>query len=94
MQKIIDLELNDIFSRIKDLGYHIEISTEAKERLATMGYEARYGVRSLRRTLMENIEEPLTTLIIEGRVSVGDVVKIVCSSAEGVVLQVAKKEAV
>ena len=94
VQKIIDLELNDIFSRIKDLGYHIEISTEAKERLATMGYEARYGVRSLRRTLMENIEEPLTTLIIEGRVSVGDVVKIVCSSAEGVVLQVAKKEAV
>ena len=41
VQKIIDLELNDIFSRIKDLGYHIEISTEAKERLATMGYEAR-----------------------------------------------------
>ena len=39
-----------------------------------MGYESRYGVRSLKRTLMDNVEEPLSTLIIDGKLHEGDTV--------------------
>ena len=45
-------------------------------------------VRSLKRTLLDNVEEPLSTLIIEGRVNEGAKVKILPAKA-GVTLKVA-----
>ena len=77
-----------LLARTQRLGYKVEISAEAKRRLAVMGYEARYGVRSLKRTLLDNVEEPLSTLIIEGRVNEGAKVKILPAKA-GVTLKVA-----
>ena len=64
--RIIDLELQGLFTRTGRLGYKIKVTEGAKRRLASMGYEARYGVRSLRRTLAEQVEEPLSTLILDG----------------------------
>jgi len=71
VERIVELELRRLLARTQRLGYKVEISAEAKRRLAVMGYEARYGVRSLKRTLLDNVEEPLSTLIIEGRVNEG-----------------------
>ena len=76
VERIVELELRRLLARTQRLGYKVEISAEAKRRLAVMGYEARYGVRSLKRTLLDNVEEPLSTLIIEGRVNEGAKVKI------------------
>ena len=53
-----------------------------------MGYEARYGVRSLKRTLSDNIEEPLSALIVDGRIDEGGKVRII-PSKKGVALRVA-----
>ena len=62
VERIVELELRRLLARTQRLGYKVEISAEAKRRLAVMGYEARYGVRSLKRTLLDNVEEPLSTL--------------------------------
>ena len=88
VERIVELELGRLLDRTQRLGYEVEISDEAKRRLATMGYEARYGVRSLKRTLLDNVEEPLSTLIIEGRVSEGDKVRILPAET-GITLKVA-----
>ena len=88
VERIVELELRRLLARTQRLGYKVEISAEAKRRLAVMGYEARYGVRSLKRTLLDNVEEPLSTLIIEGRVNEGAKVKILPAKA-GVTLKVA-----
>ena len=88
VERIVELELRRLLARTQRLGYKVEISAEAKRRLAVMGYEARYGVRSLKRTLLDNGEEPLSTLIIEGRVNEGAKVKILPAKA-GVTLKVA-----
>lgn len=53
------------------LGYNVEIAPDARRRLAHLGYEARYGARALRRTLLDKIEEPLAALIIDGRLLAG-----------------------
>ena len=88
VERIVDLELQGLMARTGRLGYKVKITEGAKRRLATMGYESRYGVRSLKRTLMDNVEEPLSTLIIEGRVNEGAKVKILPAKA-GVTLKVA-----
>ena len=61
MERIIELELQGLLNRTKKLGYKVKITEGAKRRLAAMGYESRYGVRSLKRTLMDNVEEPLSS---------------------------------
>ncbi len=89
IEQIIELELENILSRTQRLGYTVDITTDAKRRLATIGYESRYGVRSLRRTLLDHVEEPLSTLIIDGKLLAGGNVIIDDNGDEGVTMRVA-----
>ena len=89
VERIIELELQGLFERTRRLGYKVKITDGAKRRLAAMGYESRYGVRSLKRTLMDNVEEPLSTLIIDGKLHEGDMVVVESDKSHGVKLRVA-----
>ena len=89
VDRIIELELQGLLNRTKKLGYKVKITEGAKRRLAAMGYESRYGVRSLKRTLMDNVEEPLSSLIIDGKLHEGDTVVVESDKAHGVKLRVA-----
>ena len=71
VERIIDLELQNLFSRAKQLGYTLEVQPDARRRLAHLGYEARYGARALRRTLLDKVEEPLSALIVDGKLHIG-----------------------
>ena len=86
--RIIDLELQGLFTRTGRLGYKIKVTEGAKRRLASMGYEARYGVRSLRRTLAGQVEEPLSTLILDGKLRTGDTVVVESDRSRGIRLRV------
>ena len=89
VERIIELELQGLLNRTKKLGYKVKITEGAKRSLAAMGYESRYGVRSLKRTLMDNVEEPLSSLIIDGKLHEGDTVVVESDKAHGVKLRVA-----
>ena len=89
VERIVDLELQGLMARTGRLGYKVKITEGAKRRLAAMGYESRYGVRSLKRTLMDNVEEPLSTLIIDGKLHEGDTVIVQSDKGRGVKLRVA-----
>lgn len=71
VESIIDLELQNLFSRAKQLGYTLEVQPDARRHLAHLGYEARYGARALRRTLLDKVEEPLSALIVDGKLHIG-----------------------
>lgn len=71
VESIIDLELQNLFSRAKQLGYTLEVQPDTRRRLAHLGYEARYGARALRRTLLDKVEEPLSALIVDGKLHIG-----------------------
>ena len=89
VERIVDLELRGVLDRASRLGFEVRITDGAKRRLADRGYESRYGVRALRRTVTEEVEEPLATLIIEGKLHDGDKVVIEKSKHGGVTLKVA-----
>ena len=88
IEQIIDLELELILDKTRDMGFEVIISPEARRLLSTMGYESKYGVRALRRTLIDNIEEPLSALIIEQSLSSGASIR-VDSHEEQIRVQVA-----
>ena len=87
--RIVDLELRELLGRSERLGYRVKVTDGARRRLAAMGYEPRYGVRALRRTLADQVEEPLSDMIIDGRLQEGDTVVVESDRRHGVRLRVA-----
>jgi len=72
--KIIDLELKTLFSRVKELGYIMNISDEAKEFIIDKGWDKQYGARPLKRAIQKYIEDELAEEIIKVNMNEGDLV--------------------
>src|SRR5690606_5735975 len=54
---IIDIELNKLYTRIKDLGYNITLSEKAKDFIADKGFDKQYGARPLKRAIQKYVED-------------------------------------
>ena len=65
-----------LFKRVNALGYEIEISDEAKDFVATKGYDVQFGARPLKRAIQNYIEDKLCEKIINGELEQGDIIKI------------------
>ncbi len=89
VERIVDLELSHLRQRTEKLGYTIRVTNGAKRRLASNGYQARYGARALRRTLVDSVEVPLSHLIVDGKLNEGDTIIIESDKRSGVRLRVA-----
>ncbi len=76
IKKIIDIELSGLFKRVKDLGYDLVISDEAKEFVATKGYDVQFGARPLKRAIQNYIEDGLCEKIIGEEISQGETITI------------------
>ena len=69
---IIDLQVNEIRKRLKDLNIDLEITPAAKEYILDHSYDVEYGARPVKRYLQTNVETKLGRLIIEGKVGAKD----------------------
>jgi ATP-dependent Clp protease ATP-binding subunit ClpC len=74
--RVVDLELAALKARAEKLGYTIEVSEAARGELAALGYEPDYGVRSLKRAIMDRIEGPLAQMIVSGDIVPGETIDI------------------
>jgi len=62
--KIIDIELDKLYGRIKDLGYSVKMNEDAKEFIVEKGYDSKFGARPLRRAIQKYVEDPLAEEIV------------------------------
>lgn len=76
IKRIIDIELQDLFKRVNDLGYQLEISDAAKEFVATKGYDVQFGARPLKRAMQTYIEDGLCERILSGDLNGGATIRI------------------
>ena len=67
LEQILELELNDVRSRLGEQQISLEVRKEAREYLMEKGYDPKYGARPLRRVLQKDIEDPLSLDILKGR---------------------------
>ena len=72
IHKIIDIELAKLFARIKDLGYYLSLSDEAKDYIVEKGFDKEYGARPLKRAIQKHIEDALAEEIVNSQLSEGD----------------------
>ncbi|MEM7035571.1 MAG: ATP-dependent Clp protease ATP-binding subunit [Bacteroidota bacterium] len=64
--KIIDLQLDKVFVRIKNMGYNVKLTQKAKEFIADKGYDQQFGARPLNRAIQKYLEDPIADEILKG----------------------------
>jgi ATP-dependent Clp protease ATP-binding subunit ClpC len=74
--QIIDLLNEELFDRIKELGFEIQVTKAAKEFITDKGFDQKYGARPLKRAIQKYIEDPLAEEILENEHKAGSVIKI------------------
>jgi len=71
---IIDLELKDVYNRVKEMGYQLELTPAAKDFIAERGYDAQFGVRPLKRAIQKYIEGQLADIVLSGEIHPGNTI--------------------
>ena len=74
IDKIIDIELEKLLARIKELGYTLKLTKKAKTFIADKGFDQQYGARPLKRAIQKYIEDALAEEIIVSKIHEGDVI--------------------
>ncbi|MCR5469771.1 MAG: ATP-dependent Clp protease ATP-binding subunit [Prevotella sp.] len=76
IKKIIDIELKNLYKRVEQIGYHIDLADDAKEFVATKGYDVQFGARPLKRAIQNYIEDGISDLIVNGDLKPGAIIHI------------------
>lgn len=76
IKKIIDIELKELYKRIKGLGYQLSITDTAKEFVATKGYDVQFGARPLKRAIQNYIEDGVCEKILSNTLQEGDTISV------------------
>ncbi len=93
IKKIIDIELEGLYSRTKEMGFTVEISDPAKNFIAEKGFDADYGARPLSRAIQKYIEDPLAEEIIQSKLDDGDMISIkMDKKKENIKIDIIKKK--
>ncbi|QTV06158.1 ATP-dependent Clp protease ATP-binding subunit [Faecalibacter bovis] len=72
IMNIIDIELANLYDRLKALDYHLELTPEARDFIADKGFDKDYGARPLKRAIQKYIEDPMAEEIINAEITEGD----------------------
>ncbi|MEY2924522.1 MAG: hypothetical protein RLZZ337_1070, partial [Bacteroidota bacterium] len=72
IEKILEISVAELVSRIKQIGFDIQLSKEAKEFLAEKGFDADFGARPLNRAIQKYLEDPLAEEILKSDIKDGD----------------------
>jgi ATP-dependent Clp protease ATP-binding subunit ClpC len=92
LRKIIDIEMRGITKRLADRKMPLEVSEAAKDFLINQGYDEKFGARPLRRSVENNLEDPLAESLLRGDLKEGEVVHVDVSD-DGKVLTFSQKAA-
>lgn len=76
IKKIIDIELKGLYKRIESLGYQLTITDNAKEFVATKGYDVQFGARPLKRAIQNYIEDSVCEKLLSGELHEGDTIAV------------------
>ncbi|MBN2483095.1 MAG: ATP-dependent Clp protease ATP-binding subunit [Candidatus Omnitrophica bacterium] len=66
---IVDIEINYVNQRLKDQGFYVELTPDAKDFFTERGFDPVFGARPLKRVIQRFLEDPLAEDIIRGRFS-------------------------
>ena len=88
--KIIDLQIDELKTRLQRKGLGIVLNTAAKNYLLDKGYDPKNGVRPLRRLIQDTIEDRIASDLLDDKYVKGDIIQV--GTKNGVLTYAATKE--
>ena len=82
IEKIIDIELKGLYSRVEQIGFKLKITPAAKKYVAEEGYDPQYGARPLKRAIQKLIEDPVSEAIISKKINPGETIELTYSDGQ------------
>ncbi|WP_207477457.1 ATP-dependent chaperone ClpB [Arenibaculum pallidiluteum] len=76
MTGIVEIQLGRLRGMLAERDIRLELDEDARQLLAEAGYDPVYGARPLKRVIQRSLQNPLATMILEGRVKDGDTLHI------------------
>ena len=76
IRKIVDIQLGYLQDRLAEREIGIDLSDEARDKLADAGFDPVYGARPLKRAIQQQVENPLAQEILRGKFKPGDVIEV------------------
>ncbi len=80
--KIIDLQVEELKTRLHKKGISIQLQPTAKQYLLEHGYDAHNGVRPLRRLIQDTLEDELSLNLLDEKYAKGDIIQVVTHKGE------------
>ncbi len=81
IKRIVDLQVAQLIARVRERGVEVELTDQARELLANLGWDPTYGARPLKRVIQKRLVDKLALAMLEGRFGEGDTV--VVDAADG-----------
>ena len=81
LKKIINIELEKLKKRLKEIGYEINITAKATNFLCEKGYDKKYGERPLKRAIQNYVEDLIAEEIVKSNIKDGSKIKIDCNKS-------------
>jgi ATP-dependent Clp protease ATP-binding subunit ClpB len=80
--KIAILQLNRVRNKLMANGINIEIDDSATQLISSLGFDTQFGARPLKRAIQKHIVDKLSLLILEGKFTTGDTIRISSENGE------------
>ena len=83
LKQIVEIQLERLRARLAERHIVLELTEEAREYLAAIGYDPQYGARPLKRAIQKELETPLGKLLLKGEIGDGQTVIVDRDAARG-----------
>ncbi|HEX7963850.1 MAG TPA: ATP-dependent Clp protease ATP-binding subunit [Candidatus Saccharimonadales bacterium] len=80
--RIVDLQMEELSKRLQKHGLGLQLTTAAKQYLLDKGYDAKNGVRPMRRLIQDEIEDHIALEMLADRYQTGDIISVGVKSGE------------
>ena len=76
MSSIVDIQLERLCALLVDRKITLEVDDAARNWLADKGYDPVYGARPLKRVIQQELQNPLASLLLAGKIADGETVHV------------------
>jgi len=71
LRAIVDIHLNKLLKRAKAVNLNVVVDDRAKDWFVDEVFTSKFGVRALKRLIQEQVETPLSLLVMQGKIKAG-----------------------
>jgi ATP-dependent Clp protease ATP-binding subunit ClpC len=76
IRQIVELELQGVRKQLASQEITLVVTDDAKDHIASVGYDSNFGARPLARQIQNEIADPLAEMLLQGKFHAGDTVRV------------------